>query len=119
MASTEKATPLVGIVMGSRSDEALALETGHVLESLGIPYETQVLSAHRSPQRVMAYGQGARERGLQVLIALAGGSAALPGALASWTTLPVIGVPLPSSELKGADALYAIAQMPPARAMST
>ena len=113
MTSQEKATPLVGVVLGSKSDEAAAQETSQVLESLGIAHEVQVLSAHRTPQKVMAYAQSARDRGIEVLIALAGGAAALPGALASWTTLPVIGVPLPTSELKGVDALYAITQMPP------
>ena len=107
------AVPLVGLVMGSRSDEPFLEETRKALEDLGVPYEVSVLSAHRTPARVMEYGKGAQERGLEVLIGAAGGSAALPGTLAAWTSLPVIGVPLPTSELKGVDALYAIAQMPP------
>ncbi|MSQ40311.1 MAG: 5-(carboxyamino)imidazole ribonucleotide mutase [Dehalococcoidia bacterium] len=105
--------PQVGVVIGSRTDEPLIKACLEVLQSLGIEYELSVLSAHRTPERVMEYARGARERGLQVLIGAAGGAAALPGALASWTTLPVIGVPLPTSELKGVDALHAIAQMPP------
>ena len=105
--------PQVGVVIGSKSDEPLIQGCLQTLEEMGIEYEFSVLSAHRTPERVMEYARAARERGLQVLIAGAGGSAALPGTLASWTTLPVIGVPLPTSELKGVDALYAIVQMPP------
>ena len=105
--------PLVGVVMGSRSDEPLIRETSDVLRQMDIEHELVVMSAHRTPERVMKYGQSARDRGIEVIIAAAGGSAGLPGVLASWTTLPVIGVPLPSSDLKGVDALYAIAQMPP------
>ena len=99
--------------MGSRSDEPLMQGTVDVLRDMGIEHEVVVMSAHRTPENVMVYAQGARARGLEVMIAGAGGSAGLPGVLASWTTLPVIGVPLPSSDLKGVDALYAIAQMPP------
>ena len=105
--------PLVGVIMGSSSDEPLVKETIGVLERLGIDHEVRVMSAHRTPERVMEYALQARERGIEVLIAAAGGSAALGGALASWCTLPVIGVPLASSELKGIDALLATAQMPP------
>ncbi|MDE2860557.1 MAG: 5-(carboxyamino)imidazole ribonucleotide mutase [Chloroflexota bacterium] len=105
--------PLVGVVVGSRSDEAIVQETITVLNDLGIPNEMSVLSAHRTPEKAREYAKSASERGLEVLIACAGGSAALPGVMASWTTLPVIGVPLPSSQLEGVDALYSIAQMPP------
>ena len=105
--------PLVGVVMGSRSDEAVVRETSSVLDDMGVDHEVVVMSAHRTPERVMEYTQSARDRGIEVLIAAAGGSAGLPGVMASWTTLPVIGVPIPSSDLKGVDALYAIAQMPP------
>ena len=105
--------PLVGVVMGSRTDEPVMQETSEVLESLGVDHEAVVMSAHRTPDKVREYAQGARGRGIEVLIAGAGGSAALPGVLASWTTLPIIGVPLATSELKGVDALYAISQMPP------
>lgn len=104
--------PLVGIVMGSRSDEPTMQGTIEVLESFGISYEVRVLSAHRAPERAREYGMTAQERGLQVIIAGAGGAAHLPGVMASWTTLPVIGVPLPTSELRGVDALLAIVQMP-------
>ncbi|MDP6402641.1 MAG: 5-(carboxyamino)imidazole ribonucleotide mutase [SAR202 cluster bacterium] len=105
--------PLVGVVMGSRSDEPLVQETVEVLDQMGVEHEVSVMSAHRTPEKVMEYGQSARDQGIEVIIAAAGGSAGLPGVLASWTTLPVIGIPLPSSDLKGVDALYAIAQMPP------
>ena len=99
--------------MGSSSDEPVVSETVKVLEDLGIDYEVRVMSAHRKPKAVMEYAVSARERGIEVLIGAAGGSAALPGVLAAWSTLPVIGVPLASSELGGSDALTAIAQMPP------
>lgn len=99
--------------MGSASDNPTVQETIKVLEDLGIDYEVRVMSAHRKPRQVMEYALKARERGIEVLIGAAGGAAALPGVLAAWTTLPVIGVPLASSELKGVDALIAIAQMPP------
>ncbi|MSP79338.1 MAG: 5-(carboxyamino)imidazole ribonucleotide mutase [Dehalococcoidia bacterium] len=105
--------PLVGIILGSKSDESYAQDTQKVLDSLKVSYELTVCSAHRTPDRLREYCKGARDRGIEVLIALAGGSAALPGAAASWTTLPVIGVPLPTSDLKGVDSLYTIAQMPP------
>ena len=105
--------PLVGVIMGSASDEPVVQETVDTLEQLGIDYEVRVMSAHRTPERVREYAQQARDRGIEVLVAAAGGSAALGGVLASWTTLPVIGIPLASSELKGMDSLLAIAQMPP------
>ena len=105
--------PLVGVIMGSPSDEPVVQETVRALEDLNIDYEVRVLSAHRTPDRVREYALQSRERGIEVLIAAAGGSAALGGVLASWTTVPVIGIPLASSELKGIDALLATAQMPP------
>lgn len=105
--------PLVGIVMGSASDEAVVQETVNTLEQLGVDYEVRVMSAHRTPERVQEYATTARDRGVEVLISADGGSAALGGVLASWTTIPVIGIPLASSELKGMDALLATAQMPP------
>ena len=104
--------PLVGVIMGSASDEAAVQDTITTLEQMGIDYEVRVMSAHRTPAKVQEYSQQARDRGIEVLIA-AGGSAALGGALASWTTLPVIGIPLTSSELKGIDSLMSTAQMPP------
>ena len=105
--------PLVGVLLGSRSDESFMKGTLEVLEQMGIEHEFVVASAHRTPDKVRDYALGARERGIEVLIAGAGGSAGLPGVVASWTTLPVIGVPLPTSDLNGVDALHAIAQMPP------
>jgi 5-(carboxyamino)imidazole ribonucleotide mutase len=99
--------------MGSASDEPVVQETINTLEQLNIDYEVRVMSAHRTPERVQEYAQSARDRGIEVLISAAGGSAALGGVLASWTTLPVIGIPLASSELKGIDSLLATAQMPP------
>ncbi|HIM36882.1 MAG TPA: 5-(carboxyamino)imidazole ribonucleotide mutase [Dehalococcoidia bacterium] len=105
--------PQVGVIMGSSSDESVVQETVNTLEQMKIDYEVRVMSAHRTPDKVREYAQQARERGIQVLIAAAGGSAALGGTLAAWTTLPVIGIPLASSELKGMDALLATAQMPP------
>ena len=105
--------PLVGVIMGSATDEPVVQEAVDTLEQLNIDYEVRVMSAHRTPERVREYATTARDRGIEVLIAAAGGSAALGGVLASWTTLPVIGVPLASSELKGIDALLATAQMPP------
>lgn len=104
--------PLVGVVIGSSSDMPLMQPTFNTLKKLGLEYEVSVISAHRTPERAREYGQGARSRGIEVIIAGAGAAAHLPGVLASWTTLPVIGVPLPSSELKGVDALYSIVQMP-------
>jgi 5-(carboxyamino)imidazole ribonucleotide mutase len=105
--------PLVGVIMGSASDELVVQDTIKTLEQMGIDYETRVMSAHRTPERVHEYAQTARDRGIEVIIAAAGGSAALAGSMASMTTLPVIGIPLASSELKGMDALLATAQMPP------
>ena len=105
--------PLVGVIMESASDEPVVKDTIKTLEEMGIDYEARVMSAHRTPERVHEYAQTARERGIEVIIAAAGGSAALGGALASMTNLPVIGIPLASSELKGIDALMATAQMPP------
>lgn len=99
--------------MGSASDEAVVKEALDTLEMLRVDYEVRVMSAHRTPERVQEYATTARERGLEVLISAAGGSAALGGVLASWTTLPVIGIPLTSSELNGWDSLLATAQMPP------
>ena len=104
---------MVSVVMGSASDEAVVGQSVAVLEQMEIDYEVKVMSAHRTPEQVRQYAKEARDRGTEVFIAAAGGSAGLPGVIASWTTLPVIGVPLPSSDLNGLDALMAIAQMPP------
>jgi len=102
----------VAVVMGSKSDTELVKPAFEVLESLGIDYEAHILSAHRNAEQTRKFGLEAQARGVEVIIAAAGGAAHLPGVLASWTTLPVIGVPLASSELKGIDALYSIVQMP-------
>ncbi len=104
--------PLVGVVMGSKSDMEALKPALEILEQLGIDHEVNVISAHRTPEKARQYGMSARERGIEVMIAAAGGAAHLPGVLASWSTLPVIGVPLVSGELKGIDALYSIVQMP-------
>ncbi len=102
----------VGIVMGSKTDRDIVKPAIDMLEQLGIDYEVSIISSHRNPEKLREYGLKAEERGFEVIIAAAGGAAHLPGILASWTTLPVIGVPLPTSELKGIDALLSIAQMP-------
>ena len=103
---------LVGVIIGSKTDAELIQPTLAMLEQLGIDYEVSVISAHRNPEEAREYGLKARKRGIEIIIAAAGGAAHLPGVLASWTTLPVIGVPLPTSELRGIDALYSIIQMP-------
>jgi 5-(carboxyamino)imidazole ribonucleotide mutase len=111
--------PLVAVVMGSKSDAPTMQECLDTLDKLAIPYETHVMSAHRTPEKVREFAQAAAGRGILVIIAGAGGSAALPGALKAYTALPVIGVPLASSDLKGVDALMAIAQMPPGVPVAT
>jgi len=103
---------LVAVVMGSKSDSEAVQPCLDTLSKLGIEYELSVISAHRTPEKARQFGQTARERGIEVIIAAAGGAAHLPGVMASWTTLPVIGVPVPNGELKGLDALYAMVQMP-------
>ena len=105
--------PLVAVVMGSKSDAPLMEECLATLTKLGIPHESAVMSAHRTPDEVREFAIGARDRGIQVIIAAAGGAAALPGAVKAHTALPVIGVPVPSSDIGGIDALYGIVQMPP------
>lgn len=104
--------PLVSVVMGSKSDTEIVQPVTDILKSLGIEYEVNVMSAHRTPEKVREFSIEARNRGIEVIIAAAGGAAHLPGVIASWTSLPVIGVPLPGSELKGIDSLYSIVQMP-------
>jgi len=104
--------PVVGIIMGSRSDWPTLKAAAAVLDQLKVPYETKVVSAHRTPKRLYGYATGARERGLKVIIAGAGGAAHLPGMTASMTELPVLGVPIESRALKGLDSLLSIAQMP-------
>ncbi|MDP6141961.1 MAG: 5-(carboxyamino)imidazole ribonucleotide mutase [Dehalococcoidales bacterium] len=104
--------PLIAIVMGSKSDTEAMLPTQEILDGLGVSYEVKVISAHRTPEKAREYGLAAQSQGIEVIIAAAGGAAHLPGVLASWTTLPVIGVPLAVNELKGVDALYSMVQMP-------
>jgi len=104
--------PLVAVVMGSKSDAEAVQPALDVLKELGIDYEVNVISAHRTPEKARQFALAARGRGVEVIIAAAGGAAHLPGVLASWTTLPVIGVPLATSALKGVDALLSIIQMP-------
>jgi 5-(carboxyamino)imidazole ribonucleotide mutase len=98
--------------MGSKSDTEALKPTLEILEQMGIDCEVNVISAHRTPEKARQYGMTAHERGIEVIIAAAGGAAHLPGVLASWSTLPVIGVPIASGELEGVDALYSIVQMP-------
>ncbi|WP_026695305.1 5-(carboxyamino)imidazole ribonucleotide mutase [Peribacillus kribbensis] len=104
--------PLVGVIMGSVSDWETMKHTCEALESLGIEYEKKVISAHRTPDVMFEYAETARDRGLKVIIAGAGGAAHLPGMTAAKTTLPVIGVPVQSKALKGLDSLLSIVQMP-------
>ncbi|ODA67531.1 N5-carboxyaminoimidazole ribonucleotide mutase [Methyloligella halotolerans] len=104
--------PTVGIIMGSRSDWPTLQKSAEVLDKLGVPYETRVVSAHRTPERLYSYAKEAKSRGLKVIIAGAGGAAHLPGMTASMTPLPVLGVPIESRALKGLDSLLSIAQMP-------
>jgi 5-(carboxyamino)imidazole ribonucleotide mutase len=110
---------LAAVVMGSKSDAPLMQECLDLLTKLGIPHESHVMSAHRTPDKVRELAAGARDRGIEVIIAAAGGAAALPGAVKAYTPLPVIGVPVPSSELRGIDSLYAIAQLPPGVPVAT
>jgi 5-(carboxyamino)imidazole ribonucleotide mutase len=103
---------LVGVIMGSRSDWETMQHTVETLEALGVPHESLVVSAHRTPDRLFEYAAGAAERGIEVIVAGAGGAAHLPGMAAAKTTLPVLGVPVESRTLKGIDSLLSIVQMP-------
>jgi len=104
--------PLIGIIMGSQSDWETMRHAAEMLDALAVPYETRVVSAHRTPDRLYDYAKGAIERGLKVIVAGAGGAAHLPGMAASMTRLPVLGVPVESKTLEGLDSLLSIAQMP-------
>lgn len=104
--------PLVGIIMGSQSDWPTMREAADVLEELGVAFETKIVSAHRTPDRLWEYGKTAVDRGLQVIIAGAGGAAHLPGMMASKTRVPVVGIPVQTNALSGVDSLYSILQMP-------
>lgn len=112
MKKNGKRTPLIGIVMGSRSDWATMEHTAQILDQLGIEYEASIVSAHRTPDRLFEYAETARARGLEVIIAGAGGAAHLPGMLAAKTSVPVLGVPVQSHALNGLDSLLSIVQMP-------
>jgi 5-(carboxyamino)imidazole ribonucleotide mutase len=105
-------TPVVGVILGSKSDLPLMESCVKVLEDLGLTHELKVCSAHRNPRGVMEWATAARARGIKVIIAAAGGAAHLPGVVAAWSDLPVIGVPVPTQHLGGVDSLYSIVQMP-------
>ncbi len=104
--------PLIGIVMGSNSDWPVMQKAADILKHFGVPYEAQVVSAHRMPDDMFGYAQAAANRGLRAIVAGAGGAAHLPGMLAAKTIVPVLGVPVPSKHLNGLDSLYSIVQMP-------
>ena len=104
--------PLVGIIMGSQSDWATMRHAAEVLEQLGVPHEAKIVSAHRTPDRMVEYAKSAKARGLKVIVAGAGGAAHLPGMVAAMTVLPVLGVPVESKSLSGLDSLLSIVQMP-------
>lgn len=104
--------PLVGLIMGSRSDWSILRHAAEMLDRLGVAHERRIVSAHRTPDRLVEYARSARARGLRVIVAGAGGAAHLPGMCAAWTTLPVLGVPMPSRSLNGIDSLLSIVQMP-------
>lgn len=111
--------PLVGIIMGSDSDLPVMKEAAEFLDSFGVPSEVTVVSAHRTTKRMVTYAQGAKKRGIKVIIAGAGGAAHLPGMVAALTPLPVIGVPIKTKSLDGIDSLLSIAQMPPGVPVAT
>jgi 5-(carboxyamino)imidazole ribonucleotide mutase len=104
--------PLVGIIMGSDSDLPVVKESAEILEKFGVPFEITVLSAHRTPERAFQYAKEAEKRGIEIIIAAAGGAAHLPGVIAALTPLPVIGIPIKTSSLNGLDSLLSIVQMP-------
>ncbi len=108
----DSANPLVGIVMGSDSDWPLVRKACETLNAFGVPYETRVISAHRTPELAIGYSRSAEERGIKVIVAAAGGAAHLAGVLAAGTVLPVVGIPVAGGALNGLDALYATVQMP-------
>ncbi len=114
-----QAIPLVGVIMGSQSDWPTMKHATDVLDELGVPYETKIVSAHRTPQRLYDYASTAQERGLKVIVAGAGGAAHLPGMSAALTPLPVLGVPVQSKALSGNDSLLSIVQMPAGIAVGT
>jgi len=105
-------SPVVGIIIGSQSDWSTMIKTANILNEFDIPFETKIVSAHRTPNRLWEYGNSAAQRGLKVIVAGAGGAAHLPGMMASKTRVPVIGVPINTKALSGLDSLYSIVQMP-------
>jgi 5-(carboxyamino)imidazole ribonucleotide mutase len=112
MQAQQGMTPLIGIIMGSQSDWPTMTHAADILTRLGVPHEVRIVSAHRTPDRLREYATTARGRGLKAIIAGAGGAAHLPGMCASWTPLPVLGVPVETHALKGMDSLLSIVQMP-------
>jgi 5-(carboxyamino)imidazole ribonucleotide mutase len=112
MTTMQRAAALVGVVMGSNSDWEVMQHACNLLRDFGVPFEAQVLSAHRMPDEMFAYAESARTRGLRAIVAGAGGAAHLPGMLAAKTVIPVLGVPIPSKYLRGEDSLLSIVQMP-------
>ncbi len=109
---TQNTNPVVSVIMGSQSDMKTMQKSADILQELNIPHEIKIISAHRTPKRLYEFAQTARDRGIKVIIAGAGGAAHLPGMVASLTTLPVLGVPVKSKTLKGLDSLLSIVQMP-------
>ncbi|VXC46351.1 5-(carboxyamino)imidazole ribonucleotide mutase [Massilia sp. 9I] len=116
---TEQAKPLVGVIMGSSSDWDVMKNAVDILKQFGVPFEAQVISAHRMPDEMFTYAETARSRGLRAIIAGAGGAAHLPGMVAAKTIVPVLGVPVPSKYLRGEDSLLSIVQMPKGVPVST
>jgi len=112
-AKSKRTKKLVAIIMGSQSDWQTMKHAAETLDALGVPHETRIVSAHRTPERLYAFAKGAKAQGFKVIIAGAGGAAHLPGMTASLTSLPVLGVPVESKALSGQDSLYSIVQMPP------
>jgi 5-(carboxyamino)imidazole ribonucleotide mutase len=119
MTMTDQAKPLVGVIMGSSSDWDVMQHACEILKQFGVPYEAQVISAHRMPDEMFSYAESARSRGLRAIIAGAGGAAHLPGMVAAKTIVPVLGVPVPSRYLRGEDSLLSIVQMPKGVPVST
>jgi 5-(carboxyamino)imidazole ribonucleotide mutase len=109
---TARQPPIVGVIMGSKSDLEVLAPAGEILTELGVPFETRIVSAHRTPQWMAKYATEAEARGIEVIIAGAGGAAHLPGMVAAHTVLPVLGVPVPATMLNGVDSLLSIVQMP-------
>src|SRR3954471_22653693 len=112
MSNASADSPLVGIIMGSKSDFDVLAPAAEILKELGVPHEVKIVSAHRTPDWMFQYAESAESRGLEVIIAAAGGAAHLPGMVAAKTTLPVLGVPMPATMLNGVDSLLSIVQMP-------